>query len=87
MPGGSYRLTFDYLTGGGPGTPQKMNVRVSNSDFKPVKVAPARDKNVTYNYSFTAKGTSSTITFKDDPKNSTVSIDGLVGPVQIVPIQ
>jgi hypothetical protein len=61
-----------------------MNVSVSNSDFEPVQVAPARDKNTTYEYSFTAKGTSSTITFKDDPKNSTVSIDGLLGPVQIV---
>ena len=86
VPGGTYQLTFDYLTGGGPGKPQKMNVSVSNSDFKPVQVAPDRDKNATYEYSFTAKGTSSTITFKDDPKNSTVSIDGLVGPVQIVPI-
>lgn len=85
VPGASYRLTFDYLTGGGPGKPQKMGVSVSNSDFKPVTVAPARDKNATYEYSFIAKGTSSTITFKDDPKNSTVSIDGLVGPVRIVP--
>ena len=84
VPGGTYSLTFDYLTGGGPGKPQKMNVSVSNSDFEPVQVAPARDKNATYEYSFTAKGTSSTITFKDDPKNSTVSIDGLLGPVQIV---
>ena len=83
VPGDTYQLTFDYLTGGGPGKPQKMQVIMSGSDFEPVKVAPPRDKNMTYTYSFTPRGTSTTVIFQDDAANSTVSIDGLLGPVQI----
>lgn len=84
LPGETYQLTFDYMTGGGPGKPQKMNVIVSDTDFAPVKVAPARDASVTYTYSFKAHGTVSTVTFTDDAANSTTSIDGLLGPVQIM---
>ena len=83
VPGDTYQLTFDYLTGGGPGKPQKMQVIMSDSDLEPVKVAPPRDKNMTYTYSFTPRGTSTTVIFQDDAANSTVSIDGLLGPVQI----
>ncbi|CAA9212447.1 MAG: hypothetical protein AVDCRST_MAG42-25 [uncultured Chthoniobacterales bacterium] len=87
LPGETYQLTFDYLTGGGPGKPQKMQVIVSDSDFEPVKVAPPGDKNVTYTYSFVPKGTITTVTFQDDAANSTVSIDGLLGPVQITQLR
>ena len=83
LPGETYQLTFDYLTGGGPGKPQKMQVIVSDSDFEPVKVAPPRDKNVTYTYSFTPRSSITTVIFQDDPANSTVSIDGLLGPVAV----
>jgi hypothetical protein len=83
LPGETYQLTFDYLTGGGPGKPQKMHVTISDTDFNPVKVAPPRDKNMTYTYSFIARGSVSTVTFQDDVTNSTVSIDGLLGPVAI----
>ncbi|HTD02197.1 DUF642 domain-containing protein [Undibacterium sp.] len=73
--GGSQSLLTSILGGDGVAALANMTATASNTDHQPL---------ITYNFSFVADGSQSTLRFADSRQNSTGSLDGILDNVSVV---